>query len=84
MRQQQQPDTMTVLKIEEDTEGDAETIKRLTTASTGPAQFNTKKEANQQTSFILNDAIKKGSTSTIWTSEESILRSVGAVDEDNK
>lgn len=31
-----------------------------------------------------NDATKKGSTSTIWTSEESILRSVGAVDEDNK
>lgn len=31
-----------------------------------------------------NDVTKKGSTSTIWTSEESILRSVGAVDEDNK
>ncbi|XP_037812295.1 serine-rich adhesin for platelets-like [Lucilia sericata] len=30
-----------------------------------------------------SDATKKGSTSTIWTSEESILRSVGAVDEDN-
>lgn len=30
------------------------------------------------------DATKKGSTSTIWTSEESILRSVGAADEDNK
>lgn len=38
------------------------------------------------TSYLLhgNDATKKGSTSTIWTSEESILRSVGAVDEDNK
>lgn len=32
----------------------------------------------------LVDVTKKGSTSTIWTSEESILRSVGAVDEDNK
>ncbi|KAH8318095.1 hypothetical protein KR074_008275 [Drosophila pseudoananassae] len=31
----------------------------------------------------LVDVTKKGSTSTIWTSEESILRSVGAVDEDN-
>lgn len=38
------------------------------------------------TSYLLHgsDATKKGSTSTIWTSEESILRSVGAVDEDNK
>lgn len=38
------------------------------------------------TSYLLNgsDSTKKGSTSTIWTSEESILRSVGAVDEDNK
>ncbi|XP_037956094.1 uncharacterized protein LOC119685785 [Teleopsis dalmanni] len=37
------------------------------------------------TNYLLNgsDATKKGSTSTIWTSEESILRSVGAVDEDN-
>ncbi|XP_059219845.1 probable serine/threonine-protein kinase DDB_G0282963 isoform X1 [Stomoxys calcitrans] len=37
------------------------------------------------TSYLLHgsDATKKGSTSTIWTSEESILRSVGAVDEDN-
>ncbi|XP_036323799.1 uncharacterized protein LOC118737427 isoform X3 [Rhagoletis pomonella] len=36
-------------------------------------------------SLLLNgsDVTKKGSTSTIWTSEESILRSVGAVDEDN-
>lgn len=32
----------------------------------------------------VGDVTKKGSTSTIWTSEESILRSVGAVDEDNK
>ncbi|XP_017968484.1 uncharacterized protein LOC108659858 [Drosophila navojoa] len=31
----------------------------------------------------LVDVTKKGSTSTLWTSEESILRSVGAVDEDN-
>ncbi|KAM8706878.1 hypothetical protein ACLKA7_011043 [Drosophila subpalustris] len=35
------------------------------------------------TPAYLVDVTKKGSTSTIWTSEESILRSVGAVDEDN-
>ncbi|XP_017847296.1 uncharacterized protein LOC108603213 isoform X2 [Drosophila busckii] len=35
------------------------------------------------TPAYLVDVNKKGSTSTIWTSEESILRSVGAVDEDN-
>ncbi|XP_067619349.1 uncharacterized protein cv-c isoform X2 [Eurosta solidaginis] len=41
---------------------------------------------NSATASLLlngNDVTKKGSTSTIWTSEESILRSVGAVDEDN-
>jgi len=40
--------------------------------------------AATSTPGYLVDVTKKGSTSTIWTSEESILRSVGAVDEDNK
>ena len=31
-----------------------------------------------------HDCSKKGSTSTLWTSEESILRSAYTVDEDNK
>lgn len=37
-----------------------------------------------QTILTSETTTKKGSTSTIWTSEESILRSADTVDEDNK
>lgn len=60
-----------VLKIEEDLDGITMTGCKTTSTST-------------QTSPIQEVANKKGSTSTIWTSEESILRSADTVDEDNK
>ncbi|KAH8310818.1 hypothetical protein KR044_003093 [Drosophila immigrans] len=50
-------------------------------ASSAGSQLTSGKGA--ATPGYLVDVTKKGSTSTIWTSEESILRSVGAVDEDN-
>lgn len=53
-----------------------------TTAAASGTQLTSAKGA--ATPGYLVDVTKKGSTSTIWTSEESILRSVGAVDEDNK
>lgn len=62
----------------------------MTCASTKQHQQQQQQQQQQTTSsttYLLqhgSDATKKGSTSTIWTSEESILRSVGAVDEDNK
>ncbi|XP_030369444.1 uncharacterized protein LOC115620377 isoform X2 [Scaptodrosophila lebanonensis] len=48
-------------------------------------QLTSAKGAAAPTGYLLHssDVTKKGSTSTIWTSEESILRSVGAADEDN-
>ncbi|XP_033232925.1 uncharacterized protein cv-c isoform X2 [Drosophila pseudoobscura] len=57
-------------------------------ASTGPGvgpgpAATTASTKGTATPGYLVDVTKKGSTSTIWTSEESILRSVGAVDEDN-
>ena len=57
-----------------------------TTTTSSPLQQQNGASAINATSYLLHgsDATKKGSTSTIWTSEESILRSVGAVDEDNK
>lgn len=60
-----------VLKIEEDLDGISMTGCKTTSTST-------------QTSPIQEVTNKKGSTSTIWTSEESILRSADTVDEDNK
>lgn len=60
-----------VLKIEEDLDGISMSGCKTTSTST-------------QTSPIQEVANKKGSTSTIWTSEESILRSADTVDEDNK
>lgn len=54
----------------------------VTVAATGGVQQSSGKGG--ATPGYLVDVTKKGSTSTIWTSEESILRSVGAVDEDNK
>ena len=59
-----------MLKIEEDLDGLEISECKQTSTST-------------QTSPV-SEANKKGSTSTIWTSEESILRSGGTVDEDNK
>lgn len=60
-----------VLKIEEDLDGISMSGCKTTSTST-------------QTSPIQEVVNKKGSTSTIWTSEESILRSADTVDEDNK
>lgn len=60
-----------VLKIEEDLDVISTTGCKTTSTST-------------QTSPIQEVTNKKGSTSTIWTSEESILRSADTVDEDNK
>lgn len=53
-----------------------------TATATSGTQLTSGKGA--ATPGYLVDVTKKGSTSTLWTSEESILRSVGAVDEDNK
>lgn len=64
-------ETFPVLKIEEDLDGISMAGCKTTSTST-------------QTSPIQEVANKKGSTSTIWTSEESILRSADTVDEDNK
>lgn len=61
-------DNFPVLKIEED-------LDDLSMA-------NCKSAATQ--TALNHEASKKGSTSTIWTSEESILRSADTVDEDNK
>lgn len=60
-----------ILKIEEDAESYSSLEKKETSANS--------KTTSTQTNF--SDP-KKGSTSTIWTSEESILRST--VDDDNK
>lgn len=58
----------------------------MTCVAAAGKHVNSTPLTNAATSYLLHgsDATKKGSTSTIWTSEESILRSVGAVDEDNK
>lgn len=53
-------------------------------SSSSPASSSHPVVKGSATPGYLVDVTKKGSTSTIWTSEESILRSVGAVDEDNK
>lgn len=63
------------------------TGKGAATATSSPLQpHNAATAAVNATNYLMHgsDSTKKGSTSTIWTSEESILRSVGAVDEDNK
>ena len=61
-------DDLTVLKIEEDTNN-----------NDNPCELAI------QTSPKLNESKKeKGSISSVWTSEESILRGVDAIDEDNK
>ncbi|KAH8409723.1 hypothetical protein KR222_002849 [Zaprionus bogoriensis] len=52
-------------------------------SASGKAAATAGKAGGGATPGYLVDVTKKGSTSTIWTSEESILRSVGAVDEDN-
>ncbi|KAH8340532.1 hypothetical protein KR059_000706 [Drosophila kikkawai] len=52
-------------------------------SSSSPASSSHPVVKGSATPGYLVDVTKKGSTSTIWTSEESILRSVGAVDEDN-
>ncbi|XP_041674793.1 LOW QUALITY PROTEIN: uncharacterized protein LOC108111664 [Drosophila eugracilis] len=52
-------------------------------ASQTAVSVHSAKGSAAATPGYLVDVTKKGSTSTIWTSEESILRSVGAVDEDN-
>lgn len=63
-------DNYPVLKIEEDLDGGIEMVES--------------KSISTQTSPVREVVNKKGSTSTLWTSEESILRSGGTVDEDNK
>uniref|UniRef100_W8AR19 StAR-related lipid transfer protein 13 n=2 Tax=Ceratitis capitata TaxID=7213 RepID=W8AR19_CERCA len=57
----------------------------LLTSSSASVASKSNGGSSATASLLLNgsDVTKKGSTSTIWTSEESILRSVGAVDEDN-
>ncbi|XP_054747775.1 uncharacterized protein LOC129253431 isoform X3 [Anastrepha obliqua] len=64
----------------------ANTVLLPSTLLTSSASKSNGGGGNSGTTSLLlngNDVTKKGSTSTIWTSEESILRSVGAVDEDN-
>lgn len=62
-------DNFPVLKIEEDLDGITMHSCKTTSTQTSP----------------VHEVNKKGSTSTIWTSEESILRSAAdTVDEDNK
>lgn len=63
-------DNFPVLKIEEDLDGGIDMVES--------------KSISTQTSPLHEVVNKKGSTSTLWTSEESILRSGGTVDEDNK
>lgn len=68
---QQGDENFPVLKIEEDLD-------------LGGIDVVESKSISTQTSPVHDVTNKKGSTSTIWTSEESILRSAGTVDEDNK
>lgn len=69
-----------ILKIEEDSYGKCDIrnggVFRTAATQTSPVHHGA---ANNAT-----DSNKKGSTLTIWTSDESILRSAYTVDEDNK
>ena len=73
----------TVLKIEED----PKEVKSKSAINHSPIAMKLKKDKYLQsltTSPISGVFSKKGSTSTIWTSEESILRNASAFDEDAK
>ncbi|KAH8360023.1 hypothetical protein KR093_010216 [Drosophila rubida] len=58
------------------------TSRNVITPPPAKQQLTSGKGAAATPGYLV-DVTKKGSTSTIWTSEESILRSVGAADEDN-